>query len=97
MKNLMKRKFWIGTVVVLLAGTVLYGCEDFLEQPPQGSLDANTLANANGVEATLIAAYRTLDVPNGYGALQGGAARNWNFGAITSAPASRQEEKSNTV
>ncbi len=50
MKNLMKRKFWIGTVVVLIAGTFLYGCEDFLNQPAQGSLDANTLANANGVE-----------------------------------------------
>lgn len=84
MKNLVKRKFWIGTAVVLLAGTVLYGCEDFLNQPAQGSLDANTLANANGVEATLIAAYRTLDVPNGYGALQGGAASNWAFGSITS-------------
>lgn len=84
MKNLMKRKFWIGTAVVLLAGTVLYGCEDFLEQPAQGSLDANTLANASGVEATLIAAYRTIDSPNGFQPLQGGAASNWAFSSITS-------------
>lgn len=83
MKNLMKRKFWIGTVVVLLAGTVLYGCEDFLNQPPQGSLDANTLANASGVEATLIAAYRQLDRTNSSGSLQGGAASNWAFSSIT--------------
>lgn len=84
MKNLMKRKFWIGAVVVLLAGTFLYGCEDFLNQPPQGSLDANTLANASGVEATLIAAYRQLDRTNSSGSLQGGAASNWVFGSVTS-------------
>lgn len=83
MKNLIKRKFWIGTVVVLIAGTFLYGCEDFLNQPPQGSLDANTLANASGVEATLIAAYRALDNPDGF-SLQAGAASNWAFSSITS-------------
>lgn len=83
MKNIMKRKFWIGTVVVLLAGTVLYGCEDFLNQPPQGSLDANTLANANGVEATLISSYRALDYNNGVGgALQINTASNWVFGSV---------------
>lgn len=81
MKNILKRKFWIGTVVVLITGTFFYGCEDFLVQPPQGSLDANTLANADGVEATLIAAYRPLDGPRG--GLQGGAASNWAFGSIT--------------
>lgn len=82
MKNILKRKFWIGTAVVLITGTLfLYGCDDFLTQPPQGSLDANTLSNASGVEATLIAGYRALDAPRG--GLQGGAASNWNFGSIT--------------
>ncbi|MEX0646207.1 MAG: RagB/SusD family nutrient uptake outer membrane protein [Balneolaceae bacterium] len=81
MKNIFKRKFWIGTVVILIAGTFIYGCEDFLTQPPQGSLDANTLANASGVEATLIAAYRSLDGPRG--GLQGGAVSNWAFSSIT--------------
>lgn len=81
MKNILKRKFWIGTVVVMITGTLFYGCEDFLTQPPQGSLDATTLANADGVEATLIAAYRTLDAPRG--GLQGGAVSNWAFASIT--------------
>jgi starch-binding outer membrane protein, SusD/RagB family len=81
MKNILKRKFWIGAVVVLISGIFIYGCEDFLMQPPQGSLDANTLANADGVDATLIAAYRTLDGPRG--GLQGGAASNWAFSSVT--------------
>jgi len=83
MKHLMKRKFWIGTAVVLLVGTFLYGCEDFLEVAPKGSLDSNTLANQNGVESTLISAYRQLDRTASTGSLQGGAASNWNFGSMT--------------
>jgi starch-binding outer membrane protein, SusD/RagB family len=81
MKNLMKRNLWIGVVAILLSVGMLYGCDDFLNAPPQGSLDATTLANANGVEATLIAAYRPLDGP--FGGLQGGAVSNWAFSSIT--------------
>jgi hypothetical protein len=83
MKNLMKRKFWIGTIVVLFAGTLLYGCEDFLEAPPQGALDANTLANQQGVEGALIAAYRALDTGASLGGIQGQNASNWDFGSVT--------------
>lgn len=83
MKNLFKHNILIGTAVVLFMGTIIYGCQDFLDTPVQGSLDENTLATSDGVEGTLIAAYRALDSFNGYLVLQGGAASNWAFGSIT--------------
>jgi hypothetical protein len=83
MKNLFKHKILTGTAIVLLLGTIIYGCSDFLEAPAQGSLDSSTLANANGVEGALIATYRALDSFNGFLVLQGGAASNWAFGSIT--------------
>lgn len=83
MKKLLKHKVLMGTAIVLLLGTIVYGCKDFLETSPQGSLDANTLANAEGVEGALIATYRALDSFNGYLVLQGGSASNWAFGSIT--------------
>lgn len=83
MKKLFEHKVLMGTAIVLLLGTIFYGCEDFLETSPQGSLDPNTLANANGVEGALIAAYRALDSFNGALFLQGGAASNWAYGSIT--------------
>jgi hypothetical protein len=42
-----------GIIAVLLV--MLFACnEDFLNRPGQGSLDANVLANQDGVEANLI-------------------------------------------
>ena len=97
MNNTVKRKFWIGTVVVLIAGTLFYGCEDFLNQPPQGSLDANTLANKNGVESSLIAAYRALDANNGILSFISGAASNWSFGSVPSDDAYKGTEATDGV
>ena len=56
----------VGTAVLTLVSAGLYGCKDFLSQNsvPQGTLDAGTLANAAGVEGTLIGAYRTIDCTN---------------------------------
>jgi hypothetical protein len=78
-----KRTLVVGTAVILLAG-VVYGCQDFLVSPPQGTLDELSLANQNGVEATLIGAYRLLGgwTP-GLGAW-GAASSNWPFGSVTS-------------
>lgn len=83
MKNLMKRKFWIGTAVILIAGIVLYGCEDFLEAPPQGALGQEVLRNKTGVEGFLIATYRALDTGSSLGGIQGQNASNWDFGSVT--------------
>lgn len=94
MKNLLKRKFWIGTAVVLIAGTILYGCEDFLEAPPQGTLSEEVLTNKTGVEGFLIAAYRALDTGSSLGGIQAQNASNWDFGSVTTDDAYKGTEAS---
>ncbi len=62
--------------LALMTGAVT-GCDHFLDQPPQGTLNALTLANKAGVEATLIGAYRVLDYSANVG--WGAAPSNWEF------------------
>ena len=83
MKRSQKRTLVVATGLVVVAGA-FYGCEDFLTTAPQGTLDELTLANQNGVEATLIGAYRLLGgwTP-GLGAW-GAASSNWAFGSVPS-------------
>jgi hypothetical protein len=83
-------KNWTLLRVLLLVG-VAYGCSDFLEAPPQGQLDALTLQNRDGVEATLIGAYRMLGVPSG-GNIIGGSFSNWVLGSSTSDDAHKGSE-----
>ena len=81
-----------GTAVGLLA---LVGfasaCDDFLNTPPQGALDELTLANAAGVEATLIGAYRMLggNVNNWQA-----APSNWVWGSVAADDAYKGSESS---
>ena len=77
--KLTRKRILIGMVV--LAG-VTYGCEDFLTTAPQGQLDALTLANGAGVEATLIGAYRMLGGWIGPVGGWGASASNWPFGSV---------------
>jgi len=63
---------------------VTYACKNFLDTPAQGSLDENALATKDGVEGSLIAAYRSLDCNNATNGNWGCAASNWAFGSITS-------------
>ncbi len=74
-----------GTALAIVAGAVLYGCNDFLTKAatPQGTLDQGTLMTAAGVEGSLIATYRQLDCTNINGAW-GCAVSNWVFGSVTS-------------
>lgn len=69
---------------IVAMATMAWGCDDFLEAPPKGQLDALTLANGDGVEATLIGAYAMLGgwIPGvgGWGA----SASNWPFGSVPS-------------
>lgn len=92
MKKLSKFKLLIGSAFLIIAGTIV-GCgEDFLNAPPQGSLDEVTLANESGVEATLIGAYRVL---GGWSAGAGGwgaASSNWTFGSVASDDAYKGSE-----
>jgi len=56
--------------------------EDFLNVLPNGALDANVLANADGVDALLISTYSMLDgvASNGFG--WEAASSNWVYGSI---------------
>jgi hypothetical protein len=85
MKIVSKHPLLVGTTLLTLATGALYGCKDFLSNSasPQGTLDQSTLANAAGVEATLIAAYRTLDCTDAIiGDSWGCAGSNWVFGDV---------------
>src|SRR5687768_12474018 len=91
-----RHRLFLGTASLILTATVLYGCQDFLEDAaaPQGTLDEKTLANRAGVEGTLVAAYRALDWNNGVGGAWGNAASNWVWGSVTSDDAYKGSEPS---
>jgi len=91
--RLNSRSWVTGTAMALLASVTLYGCKDFLNSnaAPQGTLDATTLQNENGVEGTLIAAYRQLDCTYSSGAW-GCAVSNWVWGSATSDDAYKGSE-----
>ena len=93
MKKLSKFKLLIGSAFLIIAGTIV-GCgEDFLNAPPQGSLDEVTLANESGVEATLIGAYRVLGGwSTGVGGGWGAASSNWVFGSVAADDAYKGSE-----
>ncbi|MGH9894654.1 MAG: RagB/SusD family nutrient uptake outer membrane protein, partial [bacterium] len=92
MKTLSRYPLLLGTALLMLVAGVTYSCSDFLESPPQGTLDDQTLANAAGVEGSLIAAYRALDWNNGVGGDWGSAASNWVWGSVTSDDAYKGSE-----
>lgn len=78
------RSLMSGTGIIVLAGS-LYACKDFLVTPPQGSLERENVVSEDGVEASLISAYRLLGGwTNSLGAAWGAAATNWPFGSVTS-------------
>jgi len=95
MRAVYRSRLLFGTAVLIFATGASYACGDFLEGAPQGALDETTLANAAGVEATLIAAYRTLDWANAVGGgAQSAAASNWSWGSVTSDDAYKGTEAS---
>jgi len=94
MKALYRSRLLFGTALSIVVAGATYACSDFLETPPQGTLDENTLANLAGVEGTLIAAYRALDYNNGVGGAWGTAASNWVWGSVTSDDAYKGSEAS---
>ena len=85
-----------GVALACLAAGSMYGCKDFLTQSatPQGTLDANTLANKAGVEGNLIATYRALDWNGPVGGNWGNAASDWIWGSVASDDANKGSEAS---
>jgi len=90
----MKLSTKLTVIGVLAVAAMTAGCEDFLDSPPQGQLDALTLANRAGVEATLIGSYAMLGgwIPIGGG--WGASASNWPFGSVPSDDAYKGSEPS---
>jgi len=84
MKIVSKHPVLVGTSLLLLASAGMYGCKDFLKnnETPQGTLDQSILANASGVEGSLVAAYRALDCTSVIQANWGCAASNWVWGNV---------------
>ena len=85
MKNIFKNSI----ITILFLGATIVACSDeFLEAPAQASLDAGTLANDAGVEASLIGTYSMLDGWNGNGGALGPAwptaGSNWIWGSVLS-------------
>ena len=72
----------IGLVFAVLLAFTNSCKEDFLTITPNGSLDAQVLATAKGVDALLIGAYSMLDgvASNGFG--WEAASSNWVYGSI---------------
>src|SRR5688572_2784828 len=78
------KKYKILYITIMLIGLLSIGisCQDsFLEQPPVGVYDENTLTNQKGVEGMLVTAYATLD---GRQLVWYGSVVDWVWGSIRS-------------
>jgi hypothetical protein len=88
MNIISKNSLLRGSALVILASAAIYGCGDFLQNAaePQGTLNASSLATKDGVEGSLVAAYRTLDCnyATDEGGIWGCAVSNWVFGSVAS-------------
>ena len=94
MNTLNPYRLLVGTGFLILLGGVTYSCKDFLNARPQGTLNEATLANAAGVEGSLIATYRALDCTNSTNANWGCSASAWPFGSVPSDEAYKGSEAS---
>jgi hypothetical protein len=92
MKTLLRSRLVLTATTLALIGAITYACKDFLDTEAQGTLDQNALANRDGVEGSLIAAYRMLDCNNATSDNWGCAASNWAFSSITSDDAYKGSE-----
>lgn len=87
MKTLLRSNLVIATAVLTTLAAITFACKDFLDQAPQGTVDEATLATRNGVEGSLIAAYRSLDCSSSSAGSWGCAASNWVWGSVPSGDA----------
>jgi hypothetical protein len=84
MNKRIRNRLLYGTALVVATAAVTYACKDFLDTPPQGTVDEQTLATRTGVEGSLIAAYRSLDCSSSSAGSWGCAASNWVWGSVPS-------------
>jgi starch-binding outer membrane protein, SusD/RagB family len=76
-----------GIAGALVAAGVAYACNNFLDTPPQGTVDQTSLETKSGVEGSLIATYRSLDCSSSSAGSWGCAASNWVWGSVPSGDA----------
>ncbi len=79
---------------------VLWTCsEDFLDTPPQGSLDASALTQQEGIERVLISAYARVDGwADDWGTNPWGfSGSNWIFGSVVSDDAHKGSEPADGI
>jgi len=95
MNKVSRHPLLVGTTALVLGAGLLWGCKDFLSAnaAPQGTLDQSTLSTLEGVEGSLIAAYRALDANNSILSWDD-AASNWVYGSVTSDDALKGSEAS---
>lgn len=86
----MKNK-WITILGALILGATIFSCKkSFLDRPPESAFSEVSLANAKGINATVIAAYALLDgwSDNGWNNAAGNpwpvSGSNWVWGSVTS-------------
>ncbi|MFW5955517.1 MAG: RagB/SusD family nutrient uptake outer membrane protein [Rhodothermales bacterium] len=90
-----------GSFLILIAALVLASCDDFLNEPPRGTLSGPVLATRAGVDALLIGAYSGLS-PGGddWGAsvignaLWEAAPDNWVYGDVMGGDAKKGSDAS---
>jgi starch-binding outer membrane protein, SusD/RagB family len=82
----MKRiKFRIIIPTLLLLSVVVVACsKSFLDKPPQGVLNPETMATEAGVQGILIGAYSLVDGAGAAGDDETSAGSNWVFGGVAS-------------
>ncbi|MFN4144955.1 MAG: RagB/SusD family nutrient uptake outer membrane protein [Runella sp.] len=89
----MKRQIRNILLTLGVIGIFTVSCkETFLERPPLGAISENAIANATGVEGSLIVAYRTLTGNNVAGWYT--SPKNWLWGGIRSDDAYKGTEAS---
>jgi len=90
---MMKNKFKAILATGLFCTTIIYSCnEEFLERNPLGAISEASLANAAGVQGSLIQAYRTLRGANV--AAWYTSPMNWVWGSVRSEEAYKGTEAS---
>ncbi|MEL6274905.1 MAG: RagB/SusD family nutrient uptake outer membrane protein [Bacteroidota bacterium] len=89
MKSILKLSLYLGLAIGLLACS-----EDFLDTPPQGSLDGAALTQQEGIERVLISAYARVDGwASDWGqSAWGTSGSNWLFGSVASDDAHKGSE-----
>lgn len=96
-----KNKFSRAAMASILTVTLVFGCgEDFLDHPPQGTLDENTLTTEKGIFSVLVGAYSSLDgfaEGSHFGDPWASAGSNWIWGSVLSDEAFKGSEPGDMV